>query len=110
LNKIIAQESKKMIEQAGEKIAVAVGSGTALTGVVTYVDILPAVMGVIASCVGVVVSITVASVVVYCRLKKGKIERELLHLQVDEFKIRNDSRRERQEKGDPLRRKNDKHI
>jgi hypothetical protein len=110
LNNLIAGEFKQMIEQAGEKLALGISGGTAITGISTYMEYLPALMGAIASGVGVVVSITVSGVAVYCKLKKGKVERELLHLQVDEFKTRNDSRRERKIKGDPLRRKTDKHI
>lgn len=68
----------KLINKIGQKVGAATGGGTILTGVSTYMDVLPALMGCIASGAGIVLSIAV----IYCTLAKGRLERELLRDQI----------------------------
>ena len=68
----------KLMDKIGQKIGAATSGGTLLTGVSTYLEFLPALMGVIASGV----SVILAMVVIYCTISKGVLERRLLRDQI----------------------------
>lgn len=70
---------QKLIKNIG---SVLVPSGTVTAGVTTYLEILPPCLGIVASLCGIVLS----TVLIISSLKKGKLERRLLNLQIAELK------------------------
>ena len=65
---------------AGPKASAAIASGlvTAGTGASTYLELLPAILGSVASAVGIIVSMGLFSLAV----KKNRLERKQLHLAI----------------------------
>lgn len=71
----------KLVDKIGQKIGAATSGGTILTGVGTYFEYLPALMGVAASLMGIILS----TVVIYCTITKGRLERRLLRDKIAEM-------------------------
>ena len=71
----------KLINKIGQKAGAATSGGTLLAGVSTYLEFLPAIMGVLASGMGIILSI----VVIYCTITKSRLERRLLRDKIAEL-------------------------
>lgn len=97
------------LNAAGEKASVAVASGltTAAAGVSTYFQIIPALLGSIASATGIIISCGLF----YLSWKKNRLERKQLHLQIAVLEEKEAERIERsklrKEQGKPTRREDD---
>ena len=65
---------KFKLDKIGQKLGAVTGGGTFLTGMGTYFEYVPAVLGAIASGTGIILSI----VATYCLVTKGILERRLL--------------------------------
>lgn len=72
------QELQQNAIGAGEKATAAIASGaTVSAGLSTYLEIIPAIIGSLASFSG----LTLSCVLIYCHIKKGRLERKQLRLQ-----------------------------
>ena len=65
---------EKLVNKIGQKIGAATSGGTLLTGISTYLEILPGLLGVVASLMGIILSV----VVMYCTISKNRLERRIL--------------------------------
>lgn len=93
----------------GQKVSAAIASGvvTGATGASTYFELLPALLGSIASAVGIVVSLGLFSLAI----KKNRLERKQLHLTIAVLEEKESERlkrsEERKSSGKPVRRSDD---
>lgn len=63
----------------GQKASAALSSGTLATGLGTYFQLVPEILGALASLAGLILSV----VVIHDRIKKGFLERRKLRAQID---------------------------
>jgi len=71
----------KLIDKIGQKTGAVTGGGALLTGVSTYMDFLPGLLGIIASITGIILSV----VVIYCTITKSRLEKRLLRDKIAEI-------------------------
>ena len=100
---------RNAVNVVGQKASAAIASGvvTAGTGVSTYLEILPAILGSVASVVGIIVSAGLFSLAV----KKNRLERKQLHLTIAVLEEKEAERLDRaafrKVRGDLVRRSDD---